>query len=56
MWSGQAFGPPLAAQLIERFSLYAIWPLTFVLSLSGSALLALVHLLERRNRKSAAKS
>jgi len=52
MWSGQAFGPPLAAQLIERFSVYAIWPLTFVLSLSGSALLTLVHLLERRNRES----
>jgi MFS family permease len=51
MWSGFGLGPPLSAQLIERFSLDRIWPLCFVLSLLAAGLLFVMHLLETRAGK-----
>ena len=48
MFSGQAAGPPLAGWVIERFSLAAVWPATFVLGLAGAVLMGVLHLRERR--------
>jgi MFS family permease len=48
MWSGQAFGPPAAARLIEEYSVRAVWPLAFGLSLAAAVLLGILCLLERR--------
>jgi len=47
MWSGHAFGPPLAGRLIERFSVAVIWPGTFILSLAAAVLMALLYRRER---------
>ncbi len=48
MYSGQAFGPPLAGLFIDRFSVAGIWPVTLVLSIAGAGLLLLLFLFERR--------
>ena len=48
MWSGFGLGPPLTAQFIERFSLFAVWPLCLMLSLCAALMLFAVYLLEMR--------
>ena len=50
MFSGQAFGPPLAGWFINKYSAEAIWPIIGIISLAAAVIFYIFYLVDNRKK------